>query len=200
MKTNNAKTVALIITFTGLAVALNPAISGITFPFPLLPTLYFQIWEIPLITAFMLFGSKVALSADFLNAIFLIAFFPGLSQPYYWISAFATAGMMAGIYLAFKLQQPPVPKGKPLTKTKFLSLALGLSMLFRVVIMAALMFSVLYFDPLNVYPPMPALWISVTILPPQAIFNIIMPIIIVPSSYLVAKTINRNLTINSKLF
>ncbi len=198
MKIDNARRIALIITFTGLAIVLNPAISGITFPFPLLPTLYFQIWEIPLIVAFMLFSFKVALSADFLNAIFLIAVFPGPTQPYYWISAFATAGMMVGIYLASRLR-PTASEGKPLTKTKFLSLALGLSMLFRVVIMAALMFSVLYFDPINIYPPMPAMWISLTILPPQAVFNIIMPAIIVPTSYLVAKTINRNLMINSKL-
>jgi len=179
--------------------ALNPAISRIAFPFPLLPTLYFQIWELPLIVAFILFGFKIALPADLINALFLVAIFPGPSQPYYWISAFATAGMMVGTYFAFKLLRSKTLEDKPMSKKKFVSVALAFAVFFRVLIMAALMFSILYFDPLSVYPPMPAWWIGVTILPAQAVFNVLMPFIIIPTSYIIARTINRSLKINSEL-
>jgi hypothetical protein len=195
----NAKTIAFIITFACLAMVLNPAISGIAFPFPLLPSLYFQIWEIPLIVAFMLFGFKVALAADFLNAVFLLAVFPGLSQPYYSISAFATFAMMLAIYLASKLVARNVQEDKSVSRTRFVSVSVALAMLFRVVFMAGLMFSVLYFDPLGVFPPMPTIYIVATVLPLQAIFNVIMPLYTIPAGYLIAKIVSKNMKINNRI-
>jgi hypothetical protein len=195
----NAKTIALIITFAGLAMVLNPAISGIAFPFPPLPSLYFQIWEIPLIIAFMLFGFNVALPADLLNAAFLIAVFPGPSQPYYAISAVATFGMMLGIYLASKLVARNVSEDKSVSRAKFVSVSVALAILFRVVFMAVLMFGVLYFDPLGVFPPIPTMYIVATVLPLQAIFNVIMPIYTIPTGYLIAKIVSKNLKVGNKV-
>src|SRR4030065_2736265 len=96
----NAKSIALIITFASLAIVLNPAISGMGIPYPLLPSLYFEVWEIPVIVACLLFGWKIAISVGLINSAFLIAVFPGMSQPYYFTNFFAQVGMILGIYLA----------------------------------------------------------------------------------------------------
>ncbi len=195
----NAKTVALIVTFSGLAMVLNPAISGIALPFPPMPTLYFQVWEIPLIIAFILFGFRVALIADLINAVFLFALFPGPSQPYYVTSALATFGTMLGIFAASRLLTFNTLEIKPAAKAKFLSASVFLAILFRTVVMASVMFCILYFDPLGVFPPIPATFILVSILPLQAVFNVIVPLYLVPTSYLISKLVNRNLKTESKI-
>ncbi len=172
---------------------LNPAITGIALPFPLMPTLYFQVWEIPLVISFLLFGFKVAIPADFLNAVFLIAIFPGPSQPYYVTSALATFGTMFGVYVGYKLFTARGPAKTPKSKGTFISVTVALAIVFRTAVMAATMFCILYFDPLGVFPYMPASYILGVILPLQAIFNIIVPVYLVPTSYLVAKLVNRSI-------
>lgn len=195
----NAKAIALIITFSGLAIVLNPAISGVGLPYPLLPGLWFQIWEIPLIAAFLLFGFKVAVSADLLNAAFLLAVFPGPSQPYYSTNAIATFGMILGIHLATKLVSRNASEDKSVSRTKLVSVSVALAILFRVVFMAAVMFSILYFDPIGVYPPIPAMYIVATVLPVQAVFNVIVPLYMIPSGYLIAKVISKNLKVGNEI-
>ncbi len=194
-----AKSIALTAVFGSLAVILNPAISGIGFAYPLLPGLWFEIWEIPLIAAFLLFGFRIALSASIINAVFLGTVFPGPSQPYYALSTIATIGMMLGIYLSLRIFRQKTTEPKILLRTKFLSVAVILATFFRIAFMGPSLFSILYFDPLGVYPPMPPTYIIATILPFDAFFNVIVTIYTVPISYLAAKLVSKNLKIGNQI-
>ena len=51
----NTKTVATIAVFSALAIALN--LSPFKIPAPFAPFLIYQIWEIPIVAAFLLFGT-----------------------------------------------------------------------------------------------------------------------------------------------
>ena len=195
----NAKSIALIITFASLAIVLNPAISGMGIPYPLLPSLYFEVWEIPVIVAFLLFGWKIAISVGLINSAFLVAVFPGMSQPYYATNFFAQIAMMIGIYLASRLVPGKAAEGKPVSRTKIVLASVLLAILFRVVLMWANMFFILYVDPLQVYPTTPVWYIVTIIWPPQAVFNVILALYMVPSSYLIARVISRNMKIGNQV-
>jgi hypothetical protein len=195
----DAKTTALISVFAVLAIVLNPAISGVGLPYPLLPGLYFEIWEIPIIAAFLLFGVKVALASELLNVVFLFAVFPGPSQPYYTTNVIAVTGMILGVYMATMFVARNTSDEKPVSKAKLIRVSVALAIVFRVVFMALVMFSILYFDPVGVYPPIPVNYIVATVLPLQAIFNVILPIYMIPTSFLIAKTVSKNLKIGNKI-
>ena len=195
----NAKSIALIVTFAALAIVLNPAISGLGIPYPLLPGLYFEVWEIPVIVAFLLFGWKIAISVGLINSAFLVAVFPGMSQPYYATNVLAQMAMMLGIYCASRLVSGKAAEGKPVSSKKIVLSSTLLAILFRVVLMWANMFFILYVDPLQVYPTTPAWYIVTIIWPPQAVLNVILALYMVPSSYLIARVISRNMKIGNQV-
>lgn len=98
---NNTKTLALIIIFAALAIALN--IYGPKIPFPLAPFLYFQFWEIPIVIAFLLIGPRTGLAVAAINTLILFAVFPGPlpSGPIYnFVAVLAT---VVGLYLPYLL-------------------------------------------------------------------------------------------------
>jgi riboflavin transporter FmnP len=72
---NSTKTIGLIIIFAALAIALN--LYGPKIPFPLADFLIFQLWEIPIVVAFLLIGPKVGLAVAGLNTVVLFMFFQG---------------------------------------------------------------------------------------------------------------------------
>ena len=195
----DAKSIALIITFAALAIVLNPAISGMGIPYPLLVGLWFQVWEIPIMVAFLLFGFKIAVAAGLINVGFLLAVFPGPSQPYYPTNIIAQLGMMLGIYLASRILSRNASTDNPVSKPKLVSLSILLAILFRVTFMAPVMFGILYLDPLQMFPTTPAWYIVAIIWPPQAIFNVILPLYMIPSSYLIARLISRNMKVGNRV-
>src|SRR3989304_6159865 len=99
----NTKTLAITIVFAAVTVALNPAISGIAFPAPYAPFLFYQIWEIPIVAAFLLSSRKSGIAIALLNASILFALFPGFlpAGPFY--NLFAVLSMLSGIYIAHKI-------------------------------------------------------------------------------------------------
>ncbi len=193
----NAKTVSLVITFAALAIVLNPAISGIGLPYPLLPGMVFQIWEIPTVAAFLLFGLSVGLSVAAINSVFLLAVYPGMAQPWYWFgSLISVSSMMLGFLLAQRLIDRLFPNHRPSSKAKMFTVSLASSILFRVVCMAPVMVAILSF---LTYPSIPVLGVVYFVLPWQAIFNIIVPLYMVPAGYLIAMIVSRNLRVGNTL-
>lgn len=188
------RTISLIVIFGALAIALNPIVSGIGLPYPLVPGLWFEIWEIPIICAFILFGFKSAFSSSLINAFFLGFVFPGPSQPYYALSTVATVGMMLGVLFAKELVARDSVSW-PLAKPKFVVVSLVLGTLFRIFLMGSTLFGILYFDPLGVYPPVEPTFIVVSILPFDAIFNIIVATYTIPIAYIIARVVHKNLKI-----
>ena len=72
----NTKAIALTIALAAVTVVLNPRFSGIAIP-SFVPTLWFQIWEIAVVSAFFLLGIKSAALVAILNTIVLQAVTPG---------------------------------------------------------------------------------------------------------------------------
>ena len=73
----NTRAIAMTIALTGIAIVLNPAISGVGLPFPPIPRLIYNLWEIVIIAAFLLMGFKSGISVALLNSVFLFAVYPG---------------------------------------------------------------------------------------------------------------------------
>jgi riboflavin transporter FmnP len=71
----DTKRLALIIIFVALTTALN--IYGPKFPAPYAPFLYYQIWEIPIVAAFLTVGPKTGTGVALLNTFILLLVFPG---------------------------------------------------------------------------------------------------------------------------
>jgi hypothetical protein len=194
----NTKTLGLIITFASLAIVLNPSISGLGIPFPPLPTLIFQIWEIPTVAAFLLFGPKIGIPVAGINSVFLVAVYPGMSRPFYGIgSFFSVTSMMLGFLLMYKLvARHSNHETKTWTSLKVLAASIPLGALFRVLIMAPYTFSVYSF---LTYPPTAASRLLYYVLPFQAVFNMIVPLYMIPAGYGIAKVISKNLKIGNEL-
>ncbi len=91
----NTKTISAIIIFAALAIALN--LSPLKIPAPYAPFLIYQIWEIPIVAAFLLYGATVGVLITAINTLALIAIFPGAlpTGPFYNLAAILS--MLCGI-------------------------------------------------------------------------------------------------------
>src|SRR3990170_7170359 len=99
----NTKTLATTIVIAAITVVLNPAITGMYVPYPFAPFLLYQIWEIPIVVAFLLIGPKYGVSISILNTAVLLAIFPGASPtgPFYNLAA--SLSMLLGVYITRSL-------------------------------------------------------------------------------------------------
>jgi riboflavin transporter FmnP len=97
----NTKRLALIIIFVALTTALN--IYGPKFPAPYAPFLYYQIWEIPIVAAFIVAGPKTGTGVALLNTVILLMVFPGNlpTGPIY--NLMAELSMLLGVFAAYKI-------------------------------------------------------------------------------------------------
>jgi len=93
----DSKTIAAIIVFTALTLALN--LSPIKIPAPYAPFLIYQIWEIPIVAAYLLYGTKVGVSVAVINAIALLIIFPGALPTGPLYNLIAILSMLGGIYV-----------------------------------------------------------------------------------------------------
>jgi len=113
----NTKTTAVIIIFTALTITLN--LSPIKFPAPYAPFLIYQIWEIPIVTAFLLYGTRVGIPIAILNTLMLFAVFPGLlpTGPLYNLAAILS--MLLGIGIIKLLVERHSPQNQVLLAALF---------------------------------------------------------------------------------
>lgn len=95
----NAKTLALIIIFVALTMALN--VVGPKIPAPYEPFLYYQIWEIPIVISFLLLGLIAGLIISAINTVILTIYFPGPLPLGPLYNLVAVLSMMLGIYIPF---------------------------------------------------------------------------------------------------
>ena len=96
----NTKATGVTIAFTALTTALNL----IKIPVLYLPNYSYQIGDIALVTAFMLFGSKSGVAVAFLSMVVSMTLFVGpggfVGPPYYFI---AVLTMLLGVYISERL-------------------------------------------------------------------------------------------------
>jgi riboflavin transporter FmnP len=129
----NTKALATTIVFAALTVALNPGVSGIGVPAPYAPYLIYGLWEIPVVTAFLLINPASAIAISILNSVVLFAFFPGPlpTGPFYnLIAIFST---LLGLYVAQKFIKHEPSEQKNVLKIAVASTGLGIVL--RVVVM-----------------------------------------------------------------
>jgi hypothetical protein len=186
-----AKAVAIVVAFASLSIVLNPAISGLGIPFPPLPTFFFGLVEIPIITIFLILGFKYALSAAAISCVFFFTVWPGPSAPFVPLGAIgAWSSMMLGIYVANFYTGKTVDLAHPIGKRR-IAFAIGLAIVFRVVLTMPLMYGVLKLPVFN----MPDLAILLFVFPWLAFFNTIQGLVTVPASFLVARQLGKSIRI-----
>lgn len=122
-----AKQLAIIASFTAIAVVL--VLSPLRIPAPYAPFLYYQLWEIPIVTAFLVYGPIIGLSVAGLNTLILVTLFPGdlPTGPFYNLAA--VVSMLAGVYIIHQYLQL---RGRTTVRVPA---STGLSMVLRVLVM-----------------------------------------------------------------
>ena len=98
---SGTKLIGVSVVFAALAIILHPPFLPIGIPAPYAPFLVYEIWEIPLVIALLLYGIRVGIAVTFINFISLLVFFPGqlITGPIYNLTAIYA--MMFGIYLPY---------------------------------------------------------------------------------------------------
>ena len=191
----DTKTLSITIVFASVTVALNPAISQIAIPFPPLPFLLYQIWEIPIVAAFILISRKAAVSIAILNAAVLTIFFPGAlpTGPFY--NLIATLSILFGIYIIQKVlkNKKENQKGSEYAKTKLVVLSTVSAMILRVVVMTLVNYIVLRY-PYPIGYELDEL-VIIASLPLTGLFNATLALYTVPLGLFIAKAINKKLKI-----
>ncbi|MCL5877827.1 MAG: ECF transporter S component [Candidatus Bathyarchaeota archaeon] len=177
----NTRALSLIIIFTALAAALN--IYGPKIPFPLYPFLYFQLWEIPIVTAFLMIGPRSGLIVGAINTLILLIFFQGYlpSGPFYNFAA--VLAMFVGIYLPYWLSKRKCKDdnfGNYLRKhiLVFTASSTGLAIVLRVLALTVINYFALPQPyPIGLEMPQEAVLVF---LPLGAIFNAIVALYTIP--------------------
>jgi riboflavin transporter FmnP len=180
MKTTD---LALGVVFSALAIALNFVIR---IPDPSAPFLYYQIWEIPILTAFFLFGVTVLFLVTCVNLVVLFIFFQGSSLlgPVYWLIAWIS--MMAGIGLVKILLDRRSVKNVAIVAALYTAFGVA----FRTMIMILVNYSVLRFPPPVGFSIDEGAIVGFYV-PVIAFFNATLALYTIPISYSLAKTLTR---------
>ncbi|MEM2691691.1 MAG: hypothetical protein QXS01_06305 [Candidatus Bathyarchaeia archaeon] len=176
----NTKTIMIIAIFAALTISLN--LSPIKIPAPYAPYLIYQVWEIPIVAAFLLYGFLTGIAIAVLNTLVLLMVFPGmlLTGPFYNLAA--VISMLLGISI------PKIIHKNPQTDRRTLAALLtAFGMIFRVGIMTLVNWAFLRFPP-PVGFGMQELAI-ITSLPLIAMFNATLALYTIPLGYAIAETI-----------
>ena len=178
----NSKTIAVVAVFTALTVAL--VLSPAKIPAPYAPFLKYQIWEIPIVTAFLLYGPLVGVSISILNTILLLGVYPG-DLPIGPLYNFAAVlSMLLGIYIMHRLAVGRFSKGRETILTVS-STALGT--ILRVGIMSVVNWVFLRYPyPIGFSIPVEAITVM---LPVIGFFNATLALYTIPTGYFLARAI-----------
>jgi len=188
----NTKTLSTIIVFSAVTMALS--MSGFAMPFFLASYLFFSIWEIPIVTAFVLISKKTGIFVSIFNAGILVIFFPGASiiGPFY--NLIAILSMLFGIFLVQKSF-----KNKNFIKTEKIDKDYGRfaifstisGITFRVVIMTIVNYLFIRLPyPFGFGLDETAIILSLF---PTGVFNAILAGYTITLGIIIAKAINKNL-------
>lgn len=122
----NTRTLALIIMFVALTAAIDAFVPKI--PFPLVPFLLYNLWEIPIVVCFVVFGPKTGVSVALLNSLVLLILAPGFlpTGPFY--NLVAVFAMLIGVLAAYKIATYRCPAEDISSFLKTHQLGLSISM------------------------------------------------------------------------
>jgi riboflavin transporter FmnP len=181
MKTRD---LALGVVFSALTVAL---IFTARIPAPFAPYLIYNIWEIPIVAAFFLFGTRILLFVTGINTIALLVFYPGATPlgPIYNMAA--VLSMMTGVGLIKILLDRHPLRNLAITTTVYTSFGIAA----RTVVMSLVNYVILHYPPPVGYAPNMTESAILVALPLIAVFNATLALYTIPIGYSVAKTVAR---------
>lgn len=183
----DSKKLAVIIVFAALTIALN--LSSLRIPAPYALYLWYQIWEIPIVAAFLLFGVYVGTSISILNTAVLLGLSPGMlpTGPFYNLAAVLL--MLTGIYIADKLFTNNSKKKQGVI---FTIGAIVLGIIFRVVGMTVVNWTFLPFPPpVGFGQPVEAVIVA---LPLIGFFNATLALYTIPTGQILARAVGSSMT------
>jgi riboflavin transporter FmnP len=178
----NTKTITVIVMFAALAIVLN--LSPFKIPAPYAPYLIYQIWEIPIVAAFLLYGARVGFLITVINTLVLIALFPGAlpTGPFYNMAA--VLSMLLGIGIIKILIDKRFPKNDAIVAL-LSSLVSGI--ILRTVIMALVNYALLRFpSPIGYSLPEEAIIASI---PLVVVFNASLALYTIFFGYFLAESV-----------
>lgn len=192
----NTKKLSLTIVFAALAIALNPSFTFISFAAPFAQGLIYQIWEIPIVVAFLIISPVAGLGVSLLNTAVLFAVFPGAlpTGPIYNLAA--TLSMQVGIFAAVAIGKrifcSKTPSINILSSPSWATAATAMGILTRVVFMSVL----LYFALPQPYPIGYKSFgfdqaATIAYLPFGAFFNATLALYTIPIGWLIAQRVQK---------
>jgi riboflavin transporter FmnP len=191
----NSKAIGIIVAFTALTTALN----FVKIPVPYMPTFSYMMGDIVIVIALLLFGAKPGVAVAFLSTIITMTILPGpaglVGPPYYFI---AVSTMLLGVYIAIKL----IERSTELqVRAKTVILLTLLAVLTRTLIMLPLDYTV-YGALVSVVSGLSmstAYAIVIAAMPGIILYNITVPLYVIPTSYYIAKKLSKSLKLQSSL-
>lgn len=189
----NSKAIGLVIAFTALATTLNL----VRIPVPYLLNYNYQMGDIILVIAFFLFGLKIGLTVAVFNMFTTMVIFPNpasiIGAPYY---LFAILTMVLGAYLFEKLKQRG--QTKPFLDAKSATSSTVWAILTRTFIMLPV--DILVFPYLvslvSGLSVSEAYYSILLVMPGIILYNITVPIYVIPTSYIIAKKVSNHVKSN----
>jgi riboflavin transporter FmnP len=180
----NTKIVAGVVIFTALAIALN--LSPVKVPAPYAPFLIYQIWEIPIVTAFLLYGTTAVILIAVINTVLLLAVYPGAlpTGPMYNLAAILS--MLLGIGLMKIITNKYSPKNDVAVATLYTASGVALRTAFMTFINYMLL---RYPPPVGYGLPEGAV---VAYIPFIVVFNATLALYTVPVGYSLARIVQSN--------
>ncbi len=177
---SRSRTISAVALFTALAFVLNLLIKV---PAPYAPFLVYQIWEVPILACFLIFGAWAGVAVSVLNLLILQVVYPGPlpSGPLYNLAAILST--MLGVAIAHRLFSK---RGAGPSLVAGVATVLG--GLSRVVTMTVVNGIFLPFGyPIGFSIPPAALPEALTLI---AIFNATLVLYTVPLAYFVLRTVS----------
>jgi len=189
----NTKELAPTMIFAALTVALNPAVSGIGVPMPFAPFLIYGLWEIPIVSAFILISPVSGVLISLLNSAVLFAFFPGPLPTGPLYNLMAIFSMLLGLYIARRFINRGAAPPQKVLKIAAASTVLGI--VIRVVVMTI----VNYLTLPQPYPIGFEIDITAVLvfLPTAALFNGTIVLYTVPIGEFIANSVKTRLKLKS---
>lgn len=189
------KTKALAVTIIFAALTAAMALLHVQIPAPYAPFLLYNLWEIPIIAAFLIAGPASGLLVALLNTGVLLAFDPGPlpTGPLYNFAAVIST--LAGVYVAYRIFGNKTSNGSNVFKIATAATALGI--LLRIVIMTLVNYATLRY-PYPVGFGLPEIEI-IAFLPLGALFNGTQALYAVPTAEFIYRLVKDRLKIQTSM-
>jgi len=193
----NTRVIGVTIAFTALTTALN----FIKIPVPYLPYFSFQIGDIALVAVFLLFGPKSGVAVAFLSMVVSMTLFVGpggfIGPPYYFI---AILTMLLGVYISERLIVCKISLSKNHFVAKPVVLSTVFGILTRTLIMLPLDYTV--FGMLVSFTSGMSISMAYAtvyaIMPGIVLYNVTVPLYVIPTSYYISRKVSKSLKIETK--